>query len=100
MSFMDKVKSGFDKAQHEINDFAETTKLKMDVSKLQGQKKDLFTKIGQEVYELHTKGQPTPSDATCKQIDELEKQIAEKNVAIAKVGAPASETKAPETKTS
>lgn len=105
MSFMDKLKSGFDKAQHEINDFAETTKLKMDVSKLQGQKKDLFTKIGEEVYGLHAKGQATPSEAMCKQIDDLEKQIAEKNEAIAKVGAqaaaaPATETKASETKTS
>ena len=87
MSFMDKLKSGLDKAQHEINDFAETTKLKMELSKLQGQKKELFTKIGQEVYELHAKGQPTPSEATCKQVDDLEHQIAEKNEAIAKVNA-------------
>lgn len=87
MSFMDKLKSGLDKAQHEINDFAETTKLKMEVSKLQGQKKELFTKIGEEVYELHAKGQATPSETACKQIDDLEHQIKEKNEAIAKVNA-------------
>ena len=100
MSFMDKLKTGLDKAQHEINDFTETTKLKMDVSKLQGHKKELFTKIGQEVYELHTKGQTTPSAANCQAIDDLEKQIAEKNAAIAKIGATTeTETKA-EAKTS
>jgi hypothetical protein len=91
MSFMDKLKSGLDKAQHEINEFAETTKLKMDVSKLQSRKKDLFTQIGQQVYELHVKGQATPSDATCKEIDGIEHEIAAKNEQIAKLGAaPAS----------
>jgi hypothetical protein len=92
---MDKLKSGLDKAQHEINDFTETTKLKMDVSKLQGQKKELFTQIGQEVYELHAKGQATPSEATCKQVDDLERQIKEKNEAIEKVHAAGTETTAP-----
>jgi SMC interacting uncharacterized protein involved in chromosome segregation len=95
MSFMDKLKSGLDKAQHEINDFAETTKLKMELSKLQGQKKELFTKIGQEVYELHAKGQATPSEATCKQVDDLEHQIAEKNEAIEKVNAAEAKPGAP-----
>jgi len=94
MSFMDKLKSGLDKAQHEINDFAETTKLKMELSKLQGQKKELFTKIGQEVYELHAKGQATPSEAACKQVDDLERQIADKNEAIAKVNAAETATAA------
>jgi hypothetical protein len=87
MSFMDKLKSGLDKAQHEINDFTETTTLKMAVSKLQGRKKELFTQIGEQVYELHAKGQATPSEATCKEVDALEHEIAEKNEQIAKIGA-------------
>ena len=87
MSFMDKLKSGLDKAQHEINDFTETTTLKMAVSKLQGRKKELFTQIGEQVYELHAKGQATPSEATCKEVDAIEHEIAEKNAQIAKVGA-------------
>ena len=87
MSLMDKLKSGLDKAQHEINDFAETTKLKMDVSKLQSRKKELFTTIGQQIYELHTKGQSTAADTTCKEIDGIEQEIAQKNEEIAKVGA-------------
>ncbi len=89
MSFMDKLKSGLDKAQHEINDFAETTKLKMDVSKLENRKKELFTQIGQYVYALHAKGESTASEANCKAIDDLEKQIAEKNEQIAKINAAA-----------
>jgi len=88
MSFMDKLKSGLDKAQHEINDFTETTTLKMAVSKLQSRKKELFTEIGQQVYELHAKGQATPSEATCKEVDAVEHEIAEKNEQIAKIGAP------------
>lgn len=98
MSFMDKLKSGLDKAQHEVNDFAQTTKLKMDVSKLESQKKELFTKIGQEVYALHVKGQATPSEANCAAIDDLEKQIAEKNEQIAKINAAAPEAKTADAK--
>jgi hypothetical protein len=98
MSFMDKLKSGLDKAQHEINDFAETTKLKMEVSKLETQRKELFTKIGQDVYALHVKGQSTPSDTNCTAIDDLEKQIAEKNEQIAKINAAAPEAKAADAK--
>ena len=33
MSFFDKVKSGFDKAAEGVSDFAETTRLKLEVSK-------------------------------------------------------------------
>jgi hypothetical protein len=98
MSFMDKLKSGLDKAQHEINDFAETTKLKMDVSKLESRRKELFIQIGQDVYALHTKGQSTPSEANCTAIDDLEKQIAEKSEAIAKINAAAPDAKAAEAK--
>ncbi|HUL73845.1 MAG TPA: hypothetical protein VLT86_12125 [Vicinamibacterales bacterium] len=87
MSFMDKLKSGLDKAQHEINEFAETTKVKMEVSKLQSRKKDLFTQIGQQVYELHVKGQATPAESTCTEIDGIEREIAQKNEQIAKLAA-------------
>ena len=100
MSFMDKLKSGLDKAQHEINDFAETTKLKMDVSKLESRRKELFTQIGQEVYALHANGQTTSSEANCTAIDDLEKQIADKHAQIAKIDAATPDAKAADAKPS
>ncbi len=90
MSFMDKVKSGFDKAQHEINDFAETTKIKMEISKLQSRKTELFGQIGQQVFALHAKGQaPADVEASCKEIDGLDDQIKAKAEQIAKLNASA-----------
>jgi len=90
MSFMDKVKSGLDKAQHEINEFAETTKIKMEISKLQSRKTELFGQIGQQVYLLHAKSlAPAEVDAACKEVDGLEDQIKAKNEQIAKLSAPA-----------
>ena len=61
MSFFDKVKSGIDRAQHEINEFAATTKLKMEISTLESQKNELFAKIGKEVYEERAKVRPPAS---------------------------------------
>ena len=88
MSFLDKLKSGFDKAQHEINEFAETTKIKMEISKLQSRKTELFGQIGQQVYALHGKGQaPADVEAPCKEIDGLEDQIKAKQEQIAKLAA-------------
>jgi hypothetical protein len=90
MSFLDKIKSGLDKAQHEIGDFAETTKIKMEISKLQSRKNELFGQIGQQIYALHAKG-PVPAEvaATCTEIDALDAQIAAKTDQIAKINADA-----------
>jgi hypothetical protein len=88
MSFMDKLKSGFEKAQHEINDFAETTKIRMEISKLQSRKTELFGQIGQTVYGLHAKGlAPSDVQASCKEIDGLEEQIKAKQEQIAQLNA-------------
>jgi predicted transcriptional regulator len=86
MSFFDKVKSGIDRAQHEINEFAATTKLKMEISTLESQKNELFAKIGKEVYEERAKGaSASVGEAHCKEIDDLERQVKAKNDEIAKL---------------
>jgi translation initiation factor IF-3 len=96
MSFLDKLKSGFDKAQHEINEFAETTKIKMEISKLQSRKTELFGQIGQQVYALHAKGQaPADVQAPCEEIDGLEEQIKAKQEQIAKLAADPAPAPAP-----
>jgi hypothetical protein len=86
MSFFDKVKSGIDRAQQEINEFAATTTLKMEISSLESKKNELFTKIGKEVYEERAKGTAASVGETqCKEIDDLDRQIKAKTEEIAKL---------------
>jgi seryl-tRNA synthetase len=86
MSFFDKVKSGLDRAQHEINEFAATTKLKMEISKLESQKNELLAQIGKLVYEQRTQGTPASVGETqCKEVDDLDRQIKAKNDEMAKL---------------
>jgi hypothetical protein len=46
MGFMDKVKESFDKAKVEVTDFAETAKIKHEISKLNDRKATLCGEIG------------------------------------------------------
>jgi hypothetical protein len=87
MSFMDKLKSGLDKAQQGINDFAETQKIKSEIGALESRKNDLFAEIGKAVYAKHA-GTPsgTDVDAACHGIDTFNKQIADKQAELTKVG--------------
>lgn len=87
MSFMDKLKSGLDRAQHEINDFAETQRLKSEISTLEARKNELLTEIGKAIYAKHAgTGSGTDVEAACRGIDQFNAQIAEKQAAVAKVG--------------
>lgn len=86
MSFMDKVKSGFDKAKEGVSDFAETTKIKHEISKLGDRKNELFAEIGQKVYALHTAGQGVPAvEAQCAEIDAIEVDIKKKGDEIVRI---------------
>ena len=87
MSFMDKLKSGLDRAQHEINEFADSTRIKHDISTLESRKNELYTEIGKAVYAKHAgTGSGTDVDAACHGIDEFNKQIADKQAELTKVG--------------
>jgi hypothetical protein len=86
MSFMDKVKDGFDKAREGINDLAETTRLRHEIGKLTDQKTELFTEIGRQAYSMRAQGRAVPDvESQCKAIDGIEQQIKDKNAEIVKV---------------
>jgi hypothetical protein len=90
MSFMDKVKTGFDKAKEGLSDFAETTKIKLEINRLESRRSDLFGEIGKRVYALHGQGRAIADvEAPCKEIDGLEQQIKQKNEEIARINAEA-----------
>lgn len=86
MSFMDKVKSGFDKAKEGVSDFAETTKIKHEISQLTDRKNELFSAIGKKVYDLHTAGQGVAAvEAQCAEIDTIERDIKKKGEEIVRI---------------
>ena len=86
MSFMDKVKSGFDKAKEGVSDFAETTKIKHEISKLTDRKNALLAEIGGKVYALHTAGQGVAAVETqCAEIDAIEVDIKKKGEEIVRI---------------
>ncbi len=86
MSFMDKVKSGLDKAREGVSDLAETTRIKYEISNLTSHKNELFGEIGRQVYALHAQGRPVVEvEAQCKEIDGLEQEIKKKGEEIARI---------------
>lgn len=90
MSFMDKVKSGFDKAKEGISDLAETTKIKLEINKLESRKSELLGEIGKQVYALHKQGRAMAEvEAQCKEIDGLDEKIKERGDEIARINTEA-----------
>ena len=86
MSFLDKVKSGFDKAKEGVSDFAQTTQIKFEISKLTDRKKDLLVEIGKRVYAMRAAGQGFPdAEAQCKEIDTIEEEIKKKAEEIVRI---------------
>jgi len=86
MSFMDKVKSGLDKAKEGVSDFAETTRLKHEIAKLTDRRNELLAEIGRQVYTLHTQGKGiAEAEASCKEIDTIDQDIKSKGDEIARV---------------
>jgi hypothetical protein len=88
MSFMDKVKSGFDKAKEGISDLAETTRIKHDISLLNDRKAKLFGEIGRQMHALRGQGREVADvEALCQEIDALDVQIKQKADEIARINA-------------
>jgi hypothetical protein len=86
MSFLDKMKDGFDKAKEGVSDFAETSKIKHEISLLNDRKTELLKQIGQQVYTQFGEGHPTAGlEALCQQIAGLDKDIKQKGEDIARV---------------
>lgn len=79
MGLMDKFMGGVEKAKEEVSDFAETGRLKRDISKLNERKAELFERIGREVYALHGQGRTVAEvEAQCKEVQSLDAEIKAK----------------------
>jgi X-X-X-Leu-X-X-Gly heptad repeat protein len=90
-SFMDKLKNAAGKVADGAKDLAAGTKLKMDISGLQGKVKDAKEEFGVNVYAMLEQGKTlddiTAAFAAVKAtVDDLEAQIAAKQEELKKLG--------------
>lgn len=88
MGFMDKVKESFDKAKVEVSDFAETTKIKHEISKLNDRKAALCGEIGHQVYALYGQGRVIAEvEGQCRELHAIDEDIKHKAEEIARINA-------------
>jgi hypothetical protein len=88
MSFFDKVKSGFDKAAEGVSDFAATTKLKLEINKLNDRKTALFTEMGRQAHALRAQGRGLAEvEPQSVEVDGIDQEIKRINDEIAKINA-------------
>lgn len=86
MSLMDRFKKGVEKAREEAGDLAQTTKPKMEISKLNGRKGEMLGEIGGKVYALYGQGQTVPEvEALCQEVRKIEDQVRQMEVEIERV---------------
>ena len=79
MSLMDNVKKGIQKAKEEAQELAQVTRLKAEISKLNGQRRDIFREIGEEVFALYQRSEPIPGFETkCDALAALSEEVSRK----------------------
>jgi len=88
MSLMDKVKENFDKAKDGVSEFAETAKVKHEISKLNDRKAALIGEIGRQVYSLYGQGHVVAEvEAQCREVQTIDEEIKHKGEEIARINA-------------
>jgi len=88
MSLMDKVKENFDKAKDGVSEFAETAKIKHEISKLNDRKAALIGAIGRQVYSLYGQGHVVAEvEAQCREVQTIDEEIKHKGEEIARINA-------------
>ena len=88
MAFMDKVKESFDKAKVGVSDFAETTKIKHEISKLNDRKAALCGEIGRQICTLYGQGRVIAEvEGQCREIQSIDEEIKHKAEEISRISA-------------
>lgn len=79
-----KIKEAFSKLGKTVQVQAEIAKLRLQIRKLEGQKRELFEKIGEKVYALFPKGLVKNKTLIelCQEVEKLDEEIKEKLEAI------------------
>jgi ArsR family metal-binding transcriptional regulator len=88
MSLIDKVKENFDKAKDGVSEFAETAKVKHEISKLHDRKAALVSEIGRQVFTLYGQGHVVAEvEAQCREVQAIDEEIKHKGEEIARINA-------------
>lgn len=83
MGLMDNLKKGFEKAKEGATDLAQTAKLRMDIGNLNDRRKDVFRRIGEQVYAAANAGDAAVGfDAEVEELRSLDAQVAAKQAEI------------------
>jgi len=89
MSFLDKLNQTLNKAGEKANEMANVAKIKMDISKYNGNINSKYQRLGEMIYKSEKEG----TDATeekltfVNEIDLLFEEIKKLNVQLAEIGA-------------
>ena len=76
MGLLDKVKKGVEKAREGASDLAQTTKIKMEIGKLNGHRAEVISEIGRQVYALHGQGRAVPEvEALSQEVGKIDVQV-------------------------
>jgi ArsR family metal-binding transcriptional regulator len=88
MTFMDKVKESFDKTKAGVSEFAETAKIKHEITQLNDRKAALCGEIGRQIYALYGQGRViTEVEGQCREIKAIDEDIKHKAEEIANIHA-------------
>ncbi|NMA67318.1 MAG: zinc ribbon domain-containing protein [Clostridiaceae bacterium] len=82
MAFLDDVKRFGKNIKDKSKDVLEITKINSQISTEKDKIKELYLRIGEEVYRAYCAGESTVSDETCAQIKEIEDKINELNAKV------------------
>lgn len=86
MSFMDRFKQGVEKAREGASDLAQIAKMKVEITRLNGQRAEATSELGRQVYALHGQGRTLSEvEATCRQIRHFDDQIKELEAEIGRI---------------
>lgn len=89
MSFLDKLNQTLNKAGEKANELANTAKIKMDISKYQGNISGKYQRLGELVYKSEKEGTEISEEKLTyvNEIDLLYVEIAKLNAQLAEIGA-------------
>src|SRR5262245_3890427 len=86
MSFFDRLKKGWERAQEEVGEFTQVTRIRGEISKLREMENAKLVEIGRRVYDQHSQGIPVSGfEAQCQEIDQIEADIKQRQVDIDRI---------------
>jgi hypothetical protein len=86
MSFLDKLKEGLDRAAEEVNEFAQVSKIRLEIGRLQERLSGRFAELGRQLYQKHAAGEPPPDfSPQFEEIARLEEGIRHKQAEVDRI---------------